>query len=609
MALDSLILDSNGQPARRVEGRKAPGPRAALGGGWDAGEVGRRLSAIPTASRAINTLIRSYGQAVLARSRYLAANNPYAASARESYVSAMVGQGIVPAPQLDDPELKATINQVWHDWTDEADADWVTDFYGLQSIVAGELFEAGECFIRFRQRRPEDGLIVPLQLQVIPAEMLDIHWNLNLDNGNRIECGIEFDAIGRRRAYHFWQVYPGTDQYFGKPVGLRTVVPADQVLHIYRPIRAGQIRGIPHTLSMITTLASLDLYDDAELERKRIAACFSTFVTQESIPPEDPTFLNEEEVTTPRGETQEQYTIEPGATVKLAPGEDIKFAEPADVGGTYELFQYRMLLRAAAGAMVPYSDMTGDLRRTSFGSIRAGLIAHRRRIETLQQSIIIYQFCQRVYTRWWTEAVLAGALPVTPAQFAADQRTYQRADWIPPRWDWIDPLKDLQAEQLAVQNHFKSRTAVIKGMGLDPLTVDTEIMQDLEREKQLGIPPAVPEPVPSSVGGPSAEMEPLLPFAPPLPREAPAPRAERQDINITLTQPPPVAAAPTPAAAPPRARPQVIHATRDIDGNLVATMQETLARPRVIRTSRNEKGDLTATVEEIDDDQPETEIK
>ncbi len=271
MPLDSLILDQHGQPARRVTGGKGQRPRAALGGGWDAGQIGRRLSAVPTAARSINTLIRSYGGAVLARSRYLAANNPYAASAREAYVSAMVGQGIIPAPQLDDPDLKATINQVWADWTDEADADWITDFYGLQSIVAGELFEAGEVFVRFRPRLPGDGLTVPLQLQVLPAEMLDVHWNLALDNGGRIECGIEFDAIGRRKAYHFWSVFPGTDVYFGKPAFLRVPVPADQVLHIYRPIRAGQVRGIPHTLSMISTLALLDLYDDAELERKRIA--------------------------------------------------------------------------------------------------------------------------------------------------------------------------------------------------------------------------------------------------------------------------------------------------------------------------------------------------
>jgi lambda family phage portal protein len=513
MPLDSaLILDAQGNPARRQGAGQARASFDAaqlsrgLNTGWDAGQVGRRLSAVPTAARAVNTLIRSYGQAVLARSRYLAANNSYAASAREAYVSGMVGSGIVPAPQLEDAKLKAIVNQVWDDWNDQADADNVTDFYGLQSICAGELFEAGEVFVRFRPRLPQDGLQIPLQLQILPAEMLDVKWNLNLDNGARIECGIEFDAIGRRRAYHFWNVFPGTDVYFGQPVGLRTRVPADQVLHIYRPIRAGQVRGIPHTLSMISTLALLDLYDDAELERKRISALFGAFITRPDRTDEDHPLGVADEFLTPTGEAQPSPALEPGVTVDLGPGEDIKFAEPADVGGSYEPFQYRCLLRAAAGAGIPYSDMTGDLRRTSFGSIRAGLIAHRRRIETLQQSVIIYQLLQRVYNRWWTEAVLAGALPVTPADFAANQRMYRRADWVPPKWEWIDPLKDLEAEQLAVQNQFKSKSSVIKGMGGDPLVVAMEIKQDMERDQQLGIPPVVPPPVPAS-SGPSARSD------------------------------------------------------------------------------------------------------
>jgi lambda family phage portal protein len=504
MPLDgpSLILDPQGNPARREIGGEVPRLRAS----WDAGQMGRRLSAVPTAARAINTLIRSYGQAVLARSRYLAANNPYATAAREAYVSAMVGSGIVPSPNFDDAALKAKVTEVWQDWTDEADADWTTDFYGLQGIVAGELFEAGEVFIRFRPRLEQDSLLVPLQLQILPAEMLDVHWNLLLANGNRVECGIEFDQIGRRRAYHFWTVFPGTDQYFGRPAFQRVVVPANEVLHVYRPIRAGQLRGVPHTLSMISTLAQLDLYDDAELERKRVAALFGAFITRPDRTDEDHPLGPAQQFTTPAGDTQPSPALEPGVTVDLAPGEDIKFAAPADVGGNFEIFEYRCLLRAAAGAGIPYSDMTGDLRRTSFGSIRAGLIAHRRRIETLQQSVIVYQLCQRVYNRWWTEAVLAGVLPVTPAQFAANQRMYRRADWIPPRWDWIDPLKDLEAEQLAVQNGFKSRSSVIKGLSGDPDQVAMERKQDMERDQRLGLPPINPPPVPGGAGGPSAAL-------------------------------------------------------------------------------------------------------
>jgi capsid protein len=154
----------------------------------------------------------------------------------------------------------------------------------MQAIVASEMFEAGECFVRIRPRRPEDGLSVPLQLQILPAEMLDLADNRDLGNGRRVEMGIEFDAIGRRTAYHFWRQHPAIRPEFRRTgASLKTIVPAEEIMHLYRPFRAGQSRGVPHTLSGIVVAAIMDCYDDAELERKRVAALFGAFVTRPAI--------------------------------------------------------------------------------------------------------------------------------------------------------------------------------------------------------------------------------------------------------------------------------------------------------------------------------------
>ena len=52
----------------------------------------------------------------------------------------------------DNPDLREAIMDLWLEWTDQCDADGLADFYGMQTIVARALFEAGECFIRFRPR-------------------------------------------------------------------------------------------------------------------------------------------------------------------------------------------------------------------------------------------------------------------------------------------------------------------------------------------------------------------------------------------------------------------------------------------------------------------------
>ena len=65
---------------------------------------------------------------------------------------------IKPSSLVEDGALKDQIQRLWLAWTDEADADGLTDFYGLQTMAARAMFEAGECFFRFRPRRLEDGL-------------------------------------------------------------------------------------------------------------------------------------------------------------------------------------------------------------------------------------------------------------------------------------------------------------------------------------------------------------------------------------------------------------------------------------------------------------------
>jgi capsid protein len=94
---------------------------------------------------------------------------------------------------------------------------------------------------------------------------------------------------------------------------------------------------------------------------------------------------------------------------------------------------------------------------------------------------MVYQLCRPIWKRFMAEAVMAGALSITPAQFRADERNLSRVKWITPKWEWIDPLKDRQAEALAVRMGFKPRSDVQNAEGYDPEEVDAAITADNER--------------------------------------------------------------------------------------------------------------------------------
>ena len=55
-------------------------------------------------------------------------------------------------------------------------------------------------------------------------------------------------------------------------------IPAESVLHVYKKDRPGQVRGVTWLAPVILKLRDLDEYEDAELVRKKIEACFAAFV-------------------------------------------------------------------------------------------------------------------------------------------------------------------------------------------------------------------------------------------------------------------------------------------------------------------------------------------
>jgi len=458
--------------------RKAGGPtavRARLEGAMSQ----RRLRGWQPPLENINSLVASGGPRLLARSRELVVTNGYAANACEAFASNLVGDGIKPSSLIEDPALRDQVQRLWLAWTDEADADGLTDFYGLQAMVAREMFVAGECFVRLRPRRPEDGLLVPIQLQLLQSEMLPFEKTETAANGNRIRCGIEFDAIGRRQAYHFRRRHPGDSTDQGVFTSETVRVPAGDVLHIYRPIDAGQIRGLPHVAPAMVRLFLLDQYDDAELDRKKTAAMFAGFITKTA--PEEQ-LMGEIEATDDSGAT---VSLEPGTLQVLLPGEDVKFSSPADVGGGYEAFQYRTLLSVSASLGLPYHLVTGDVRQANYSSLRAELVEFRRRVEQLQHGVVAHQLCRPVWARWLETAVLSGALEIP--DFARSPARYRPVNWIPPRWDWVDPLKDIQAQVLAMEAGIVSRRKVVQATGYDVEEIDRENATDAARVAALGL--------------------------------------------------------------------------------------------------------------------------
>jgi lambda family phage portal protein len=442
----SALFDS---PARK--------PATVAQRSYDGGGSGRRWVGFADQPSAASAALASAGT-LARRARGLVANNAHATSAAEAWVSALVGTGL--KVQSSRPGLA----EEFESWTDDADADELTDLYGQQAGGARSMVINGEAF----------ALIMPDgRIRLLDPEQVDRNITRNTAGNGKIVQGVEFDAAGRRVAYHIRRDQPGMPF----PVSYETVrVPAAQVLHMFKPIFPGQVRGVSWFAPVLLRLADYDRSMDAQLQRQLVAALFAGFVTE---PNGTAPFDGEQ------NGSALQATLEPGTMQLLRPGQAIEFSQPAGIGA--EAIDFLKITRdeIAAGLGIPSHVLSGDLSRANYSSLRAGLIDWRRRVEAIQHGVVVFQFCRPIWRNWLLLRALSGA-PDMPGYFR-DQRPYEAARWITPRFDWVDPLKDAEAEIAAIGAGLMSRRQAVAARGEDIERLDAEIAADNARASALGL--------------------------------------------------------------------------------------------------------------------------
>lgn len=395
--------------------------------------------------------------------RDLVRNNPYAESAITTIVDQTIGWGITAKPIGGTARLKAA----WDAWanTTACDADGRSDFAGLQKMVLRAVVQDGEVLVRRRWRLPEDGLPLPLQLQVLEADFLDTtKHGITLPGGNRIVYGVEFNSIGQRVAYWLFQEHPGNSGWLAAG---SVRVPAAGVLHVFKPTRPGAVRGASWYAPVLLRMKDYDEYEDATLMKQKIAACLAV-ITTDVDGKADP--MGEED----DGDASVDW-LEPGMIRAVPPGQDVKVVEPPSVGD-YAEYAEVSLRSQAAGLGVAYEDFTGNYAELSFSGAKMSQGSIWPHVEDRRWRMMVPQFCDPTW-RWAMEAAEAmGLASSTPA-----------AQWTAPPKPMIEPDKEGLAYQRLIRNRLISQSEAIRERGYDPDDLYAEMAEDDRKLDALGI--------------------------------------------------------------------------------------------------------------------------
>jgi lambda family phage portal protein len=395
------------------------------------------------------------------RSRDLARNNPYAKKAIEAICGNVVGTGIQANPMAKGGAYDRA-KKSWRTWAEDAEnVDWDGDqnIYAMQELIMRTVAESGECLIV--RRRSGDS--IPLQLQVLEGDYIDHNkHNITSERGGTIILGVEFDQQGKKIGYWLYDKNPN-DTVTSVPTS--RFVPREEVIHVFEKLRPGQIRGVPWGVTAFLRMRDLDQYEDAQLVRQKIAACFSVFITDTS---------HHNSLAAKAGKSVQLEKVEPGIIEYLTPGKEVSFATPPAAEG-YEPYVRQMLRSIAIAYGVSYEILTSDLSKVNFSSARMGWLEFQRNV-TKWQWFLMVPAMNRIW-KWFSGVAVATGQIGRPVL----------ADWTTPRREMIDPFKETEALRIQIQSGLKSWQEALRELGYDPADVANELAQDYATFDELGL--------------------------------------------------------------------------------------------------------------------------
>lgn len=443
--------------------------------------------------------------------RHLEENLDIASGALDVLVANTIGTGIQPEPQVElqdgspADEFNRALLRLWDDWIYMPEVTGQLDYYSMQRLMARSWYRDGDIFGQLLMgpvSMLDHGTILPYSLEALEADFVPLDLS---DTSRSIVQGVEINAWGRPRAYWVYKGHPGELMVLNVDVKR---VPAERMFHLKMVKRLHQVRGISVFASALSRMDDIKEIDESERVAARVAAAMAGYI-KKGIP--DMYVPNVDESGDPVLRNMEYV---PGMIFDdLMPGEDIGAINSNRPNNALIPFRDSQLRSAAAGMMTGFSSLSKNYNGT-YSSQRQELVEQFVNYRTLTGTFC-FRFCQRVWDGFIDTVRLTGAIDV-PKDI--DLSTIYNASHTPPPMPWIDPVKEMQANEIAEDRGWKSRPGIIRERGANPDQINREIKQDSVERERLNI--ELPPPA-------------RTPIAPDVPEQPPQPPANRLRVLHT----------------------------------------------------------------------------
>lgn len=450
-------------------------------------------------------------EALVARSRDLDRNNPYARAIVHTLKREVIGRGIWPRPARSGRALgwkpkrvrnyARNVLSIWERWAPHAGVRG-DSIYALQKLVQMAMTRDGEVFVQFVGLPETAHRPYRLAVDIIESHRVSTPTDRQISDRRHIRDGIELDRSNMpiavwvevediEEAFYFdrrlrtragrsrWRRIPMIDD----ATGLANIV------HVRDPERTST-RSVPLLAGALDQVQVLGEFVEAELYAKQAEGCIAAAITQtggEGL----------------AGSTTDdgQFGLEPGMIARLLPGESISFLDPKRPGGSFGPFVEFMLRSIAFSAGIPYEVAFIAFAGMNYSNARTTLLAAQRFFAD-QQDVQIERFLRPAYCRLLWEAWQVGDLKVAQWPKLAPQLC--TVGFLGEGWKWVDPEKEAKANVLLLDNKLTSRSMALAPHGVDfedivgDLVYEEEVLEDAGLKSQAPAPgaPGAPESAP-----------------------------------------------------------------------------------------------------------------
>ena len=435
--------------------------------------TGRLFHSWTTSSSSADSEIKNDLKTLRARSRELAKNDDYAKKFIRMVKTNVIGKnGIMLQSKAltenkkPDELARVKIEQGFKAWSKKGVCE-ITNKYSFRDVqnqVMTSIARDGEVLVRIIRNSDNE---FKFSLQLLEADHLDDRYNDTLASGNKVKLGVEYNEFGRPVAYWIFEQHPG-NTFYGLGYGQRIRVDANDMIHLFIPMRLSQSRGIPWMHAAMTRLNMVGGYEIAELTAARLAAAKNGFY---ETPPGSDEYIGDDKV-----DKNPMQEAEPGIYEVLPEGWKFTPNDPQHPTTAYKDFLKALLRGISSGLDVSYNYLANDLEGVNYSSIRAGVLDERDVWRDIQ-TWISEHFHQVVFEEWLKMGLLTQAIRLP-------QSGYDRwinVKWQPRGWQWVDPLKDAMSNVKEIEAGLKTAGDIAGEKGRDL----EEIYIELEREKKL----------------------------------------------------------------------------------------------------------------------------